>query len=85
MRTVGAEQAQRGGHCRVISVAPGIVETAMQEEIRRSAPDAFPEVERFRELHREGALRTPAEVARDIWKLLDTEIENGTVLDLRDV
>jgi len=85
VRTVGAEQAQRGDRCRVISVAPGIVETAMQEEIRRSAPDAFPEVERFRELHREGALRTPAEVARDIWKLLDTEIENGTVLDLRDV
>jgi benzil reductase ((S)-benzoin forming) len=84
VRTAGAEQAQRGNRCRVLSVAPGIVETAMQEEIREAAAEAFPAVERFRELHREGALRTPAEVARDLWKLLDGGVENGAVLDLRE-
>ena len=84
VRTAGAEQAQRGDRCRVLSVAPGIVETAMQEEIRETPADAFPSVERFRELHREGALRTPAEVARDLWKLLDGAVENGAVLDLRE-
>jgi len=40
VRTVGAEQQRRGGHCLVVSIAPGIVATAMQEQIRRTAPAA---------------------------------------------
>lgn len=84
VRTVGAEQARRGGRCRLLSVAPGIVETAMQEQIRATAADGFPEVERFRDLHREGALRRPDDVARDLWALLDRELDNGAVVDLRE-
>jgi benzil reductase ((S)-benzoin forming) len=84
VRTAGAEQARRGGRCRVLSVAPGIVETAMQEQIRATAPGGFPEVKRFRELHREGALRRPDEVARDLWDLIDRGLENGAVVDLRE-
>ena len=83
VRTAGAEQTRRGGRCRVLAVAPGIVATAMQEEIRRSAPEQFPDVERFRLLHREDALRAPAEAARDLWELLERDVENGAVLDLR--
>jgi hypothetical protein len=56
----------------------------MQEQIRATAEDAFPDVERFHELHRDGALRDPADAARDLWALLDRELENGSVLDLRD-
>lgn len=82
-RTVGAEQQRRGGRCRVLCVAPGIVATAMQAEIRATGADAFPEVERFRALHREGALRDPHDVARDLWALLDRDLPNGAVLDLR--
>jgi benzil reductase ((S)-benzoin forming) len=84
VRTVGAEQARRGGRCRVLCAAPGVVETPMQERIRATAEDAFPDVERFRELHRDSALRDPVDAARDLWALLDRDLENGTVLDLRD-
>jgi benzil reductase ((S)-benzoin forming) len=84
IRTVGAEQERRGGRCRVISIAPGIVATAMQEQIREMEAQAFPDVERFRELHREGALRPPDEVARELWTRLQTKFENGAVIDLRD-
>jgi benzil reductase ((S)-benzoin forming) len=84
VRTVGAEQAQRRSHVRVISVAPGIVETPMQAQIRSTPERDFPEVDRFRTLQAEGALRAPAEVARDLWALLTGEFENGAVLDLRD-
>jgi benzil reductase ((S)-benzoin forming) len=83
VRTAGAEQRRRGNHCRVIAVAPGIVETAMQAEIRGSSRHAFPEVAKFEQLHREGALRSPAEVARELWALLERDLENGAVLDLR--
>lgn len=85
VRTVGAEQQLRGGGCRVLSVAPGVVETAMQEQIRAMTEDAFPQVERFRELHRDGELRAPDEAARDLWALVQRhDLEGGAVLDLRD-
>lgn len=83
-RTVGAEQARRGDRCRVLCVAPGIVATPMQQEIRATPVERFPEVERFAALHREGALRDPREVARELWALLDRDLPNGAVLDLRD-
>ncbi len=83
VRTAGAEQQRRGG-CRVLSVAPGVVATAMQEQIRATGERDFPDVARFHELHAAGELRDPDVVAREIWSLLDRELPNGAVLDLRD-
>ena len=83
-RTVGAEQARRGGRCRVVAVAPGVVATAMQEEIRATDETAFPAVAKFHELYREGRLRTTAEAARDLWDVaLDETLPNGAVIDVR--
>lgn len=84
VRTVGAEQARRGDRCRLLCVAPGVVATSMQEEIRATSARDFPETERFRALHREGALREPHEVARELWALRDRALPNGAVIDLRD-
>lgn len=56
----------------------------MQDEIRMTAARDFPEVERFRELHDDGTLREPAAVARELWALLDRDLPNGSILDLRD-
>jgi benzil reductase ((S)-benzoin forming) len=84
VRTVGAEQARRGGRCRVMSVAPGVVATAMQEEIRATPEREFPAVARFQELHEDGALREPDQVARELWALVESDPENGAVLDLRN-
>jgi benzil reductase ((S)-benzoin forming) len=84
LRTVGAEQKRRGDRCRVVCVAPGVVETAMQEQIRGMNEDAFPQVERFRLLHRQGALRDPDDAARDLWAIVESDtFPNGSVLDLR--
>jgi benzil reductase ((S)-benzoin forming) len=84
VRTVGAEQQRRGGRVRVLSVAPGIVESAMQQQIRATAARDFPEVERFRGFHAAGELRHADDVARELWALLAGRFENGAVLDLRD-
>lgn len=86
VRTAGAEQQRRGGRCRVLSVAPGVVATAMQEEIRATPECDFPDVGRFVELHESGALRTPEDAARDLWSLLARDdLESGAVLDLREL
>ena len=55
----------------------------MQEEIRTTPERDFPDVERFVELHEGGDLREPKTVAAEIWSLLDRDLANGTVLDLR--
>jgi benzil reductase ((S)-benzoin forming) len=85
VRAAGAEQARRGNRCRVLAVAPGVVATAMQEEIREMTADDFPEVAKFVDLHESGELREPATVAREIWDLLDRDLANGAVLDLREL
>jgi benzil reductase ((S)-benzoin forming) len=85
VRTVGAEQARRGNRVRVLSVAPGVVATAMQEQIRATPARCFPEVARFVELHESGQLREPAAVAREIWALLGRDLPNGAVVDLREL
>ena len=85
VRTVGAEQERRGDRVHILSVAPGVVETAMQEQIRATPSQDFPEVQHFHELARSGALRNPLDAARDFWSLLDGELPNGAVVDLRDL
>jgi benzil reductase ((S)-benzoin forming) len=82
VRTTGAEQETRGG-CRVIAVAPGVVDTAMQTEIRATDERDFPTVARFHDLKETGALRTPAEAAAGIWSLLTRDLPNGATVDLR--
>jgi benzil reductase ((S)-benzoin forming) len=84
IRTVGAEQRRRGDRCRLLSVAPGVVETAMQAAIRATPERDFPELARFQELHDAGELRDPDTVARELWALLGRQLENGAVVDLRD-
>jgi benzil reductase ((S)-benzoin forming) len=87
VRTAGEEQrlrARRGEpSCRVIAVAPGVVATGMQEQVRDTSADDFPAVGKFRDLYDHGELTDPGDAARGIWSLLDRELETGTVLDLR--
>lgn len=86
VRTVGAEQEERaGGGCRVIAVAPGVVDTAMQSEIRATDERDFPTVGRFHQLKETGALSTPAEAAAGIWSVLNRDLRNGSCVDLRDL
>lgn len=81
-RAVHEEQTLRGG-VRVVSVAPGVVATGMQEHIRSVDERDFPHVDHFHELHRRGDLDDPAEIAGRLWRLLD-EPELPPVVDLRD-
>jgi NAD(P)-dependent dehydrogenase (short-subunit alcohol dehydrogenase family) len=84
VRTAGAEQERRGGRCRVLSVAPGVVATGMQAQIRAMPTSAFPDVDKFVALHEAGELREPVVVARELWDLIGHGHPNGAVLDLRD-
>ncbi len=83
VRNVGSEQRERSG-VRVSAIAPGVVATPMQEEIRRISERDFPNVERFHELHDEGRLAEPEEAARRVWEAIEGGIDTGSVLDVRE-
>ena len=57
---------EAGSGLRAYSVAPGVVDTAMQELIRNSTAEDFPEVERFREMKMEGSFNSPEFVASQL-------------------
>lgn len=82
VRNAGAEQAQRGG-VSVLSVAPGTVGTAMQQQLRDTSEQDFPSRKKFVDLHAQGKLSDPQQVAGQIWALLDRNLDNGSVVDLR--
>ena len=84
VRNVGAEQSIRGG-VQVLAVAPGTVDTDMQAQLRATSPEDFPSRQRFVDLHAAGKLADADAVARDLWRLLDAGLENGSVVDLRDL
>ena len=86
VRSVGIELRARGDKSKVLSIAPGIVETDMQSEIRRTEAKDFPEVDMFISLHNQRELKTAAEVSGKIWTVLDANrFKNGETLDLRDI
>lgn len=69
---------------RICSLAPGVIATAMQAEIRASALEDFPLRERFEAMHREGALLAASEVAgRVVAFLLGDAFGREPVADLR--
>ncbi|HEY7821249.1 MAG TPA: SDR family NAD(P)-dependent oxidoreductase [Acidimicrobiia bacterium] len=84
VRNVGAEQRERGG-VRVSAIAPGVVATAMQSQIRETSERDFPNVERFHDLHEEGKLAEPDDAASKIWSAIERGIETGSVIDIRDL
>lgn len=84
VRNVGAEQRERGG-VRVSAVAPGVVATGMQRQIRKTSERDFPNVERFHDLHEEGKLADPEDAAGKIWSAMERGIETGSVIDIRDL
>ena len=84
VRNVGAEQELRGG-VHVVAVAPGTVDTGMQRMIRDTPEASFPQRQKFVDLHEGGRLADPGDVAVKVWGLLDAGLDNGSVVDLRDL
>jgi len=57
----------------VVSYEPGVVDTAMQAELRGAARQDFPLLDRFLDLHARGALVSPERPAREIADLLERD------------
>jgi benzil reductase ((S)-benzoin forming) len=78
--TAQKEQDLRGSGVRVWALAPGVVDTAMQEHIRTAEVAQFSEQEKFAGLHAEGQLQSPQAVAGKIVNWL-TDIDSQQVYE----
>jgi NAD(P)-dependent dehydrogenase (short-subunit alcohol dehydrogenase family) len=66
---------------KVVALAPGVIDTQMQEHIRSSNPDDFPQINRFIQLHEQSKLASAEAVAARILRYLDSDEFGQTVLD----
>jgi benzil reductase ((S)-benzoin forming) len=62
-RVIQEEQAVTGEGFRIVSIAPGVVDTKMQEEIRSSSPDEFSRRNDFISYQAQGHLLDPGHAA----------------------
>jgi benzil reductase ((S)-benzoin forming) len=85
-RVVALEAAQRGLAIEVSSLAPGVIDTPMQETVRNSSAEDFVEIDRFRAMKAEGTLRPAADVAADILRLEQAgKLAGDALQDLRQL
>jgi benzil reductase ((S)-benzoin forming) len=83
-RVAALECEARGMAVEVVSLAPGVIDTDMQQQVRDASAERFADVERFRAMKAQGALRPADEVAADILRLEQAGRLRGEVVqDLR--
>ncbi|MFA7557077.1 MAG: SDR family NAD(P)-dependent oxidoreductase, partial [Hydrogenophaga sp.] len=84
-RCSALDEARRPHGARLVSLAPGVIDTGMQVQLRASDPAAFPDLSRFVGLQREGQLSSPDEAARLVLAWLDRpDFGEQPVADVRD-
>ena len=84
-RAVALEQAALPGGARVVSLAPGVIDTDMQVQLREADPDRFADRFRFVEMKRGGHLDSPEQAAAKVLAFLEREdFGREPVADVRD-
>jgi benzil reductase ((S)-benzoin forming) len=68
---VAEEQKITGGDFKIFSVAPGVVDTKMQEELRSTDKNEFSRVDEFIEYKNKGKLYSPEFVAAALTDIID--------------
>ena len=85
-RATALEQTALPNGAKVVSLAPGVIDTDMQVQLRNANPLAFPERERFVGLKRGGLLDSPTTAAAKVLAYLArADFGSNPVGDVRDV
>ncbi|TQR20468.1 SDR family NAD(P)-dependent oxidoreductase [Psychrobacillus vulpis] len=84
---VNVEESKKQYGARIVSIAPGIIDTNMQGKIRQSTESEFPLVDRFKEYKSAGDLSSPSEVAEKLIKLMESDqfYKVEVISDLRNL
>ena len=73
--TVFKEQEDQSFPIQIATFRPGVIDTGMQESIRKQPKEMFPIVEKFKSLRKDNLLRSPESVAKVIHSILKKPLE----------
>ena len=84
-RALALDEAHRGRGAKVVSLAPGVIDTEMQTQLRSSDPAGFPDKAMFENLRSSGQLLSPVDAAaRVIDHLRRKDFGTNPVADVRE-
>lgn len=83
-KTIATEQNEVSNGVKCIAIKPGVVDTNMQIQIRKTPQSDFKDVKRFVELKENNKLYSPEFVANRIYQIdIQNQLENGAIIDIR--
>jgi benzil reductase ((S)-benzoin forming) len=84
-RCVALEQAHLPNGARICSLAPGVIDTDMQVQLRSAEPSRFPDMGNFVGMKEKGMLTSPEEAAARVLAFLQrADFGSNAVADVRD-
>jgi NAD(P)-dependent dehydrogenase (short-subunit alcohol dehydrogenase family) len=84
-RCVALEEAQQPNGARICSLAPGVIDTDMQVELRSADPARFADQATFAGLKEKGMLSSPQDAAAKVIAFLNrADYGSNPVADVRD-
>jgi NAD(P)-dependent dehydrogenase (short-subunit alcohol dehydrogenase family) len=83
-RSVALDEALKPHGARICSLAPGVIDTGMQLQLRSADESAFPDAGNFAQLKEGGQLTSPEEAARRVLAWLErADFGEQVVADVR--
>ena len=84
-RALALDEAQRPNGAKLVSLAPGVIDTEMQQHLRAGDPALFPELANFVGLKEKGQLTSPEDAAARVLAYLNrADFGANPVADVRD-
>ena len=84
-RCLALEESGKPNGARVVSLAPGVIDTDMQTQLHQGDPNQFPDIDRFVALKSHGQLTAPQTAAEQVLTYLKRPDFGETVVaDVRD-
>jgi benzil reductase ((S)-benzoin forming) len=85
-RVIAVENEIRGYGFKILALAPGIIDTAMQHQLRNTSGENFSRKEKFVKLKEEKQLLSADQAAQNIIRFLEnTELHKEVVQDIRQI
>lgn len=85
-QTINEEAKINNNNLTVLSLAPGIIDTGMQTQIRSSKKEGFSNIEKFIEYKQNGDLVAPEKTAQQVLRFInETELHQNVICSVRDL
>lgn len=83
-KTMAVEEEKSSYPVHILSIYPGVIDTEMQAEIRKSKESQFSNVQRFVDMKKNNELSSPQVIADSIYQIdNDPHYKSGEIVDVR--